>query len=541
MVLDYQHWTCNLLSNDTKGSTNDRDTALTPLPPISRVLLALALVKLLLHCATSVHYGFFRDELYYIQWSERLAWGYVEQPPLAAFIIFLTRTVLGESLFALRFVPAACGAVRVFLTGLMARELRGGRFAQGMAAFTVLLGGVFLGTHSNMGLDTFNQLFCLLCVFLLMRFIRTGNKKLWWVFGVVAGLGLMNKMSMPFFGAAVVASLLLTPQRKVFLSKEIWVGGVIAVVMVLPYVIWLATHDWATLEWMRIYGSGGKTAQLSFMQWLISQILNVHPFTLPLWLAGLYFYFFTREGKPYRSLGWLFVILYGIFYGLMAKSYFLAPAFPMLLAAGAVVMERCCARPRWRWVKPLYAVLLLVLALIAAPQVIPVLPPETLVKYLDFLGGDKLLEQSKTEQHELAGLPQHLADRFGWENLVEHVAEIYNSLPPEERAQTAIFASNYGEAGAIDFFGPAHGLPGAISGHNSYHLWGPGNFSGETLIAIMHKDSTPDLLEFYDEVQIMGLNDCTYCMPYEQDNAFFLCRGIKEPIEEIWPRLRQYI
>ena len=198
----------------------------------------------------------------------------------------------------------------------------------------------------------------------------------------------------------------------------------------------------------------------------------MQPPTLPIWLAGLYFYLFSREGRPYRTFGWIYVILFVLFMIQNARFYFLAPVYPMLFAAGGVAIERFVRRRRWGWFSPAYISILAVSGIVVAPlTVVPVLPVETLAKITGAAGGDAGI---KTETREVAELAQNFADRFGWEEMVASVAGVYEELPPEEQAEACILTGNYGEAGAIDFFGPEYGLPKAISGHNNYYLRGPG-------------------------------------------------------------------
>ncbi|MBI4556000.1 MAG: glycosyltransferase family 39 protein [Candidatus Hydrogenedentes bacterium] len=492
-----------------------------------------------LHWATSFQYGIFRDELYYIEWSKRLAWGYVEQPPFIAFAIFLVRHVLGDSPFGLRFLPSLTGAAVVILTGLMAREMGGRRFAQILAAFCTAAGPIFLALHSMMTIDPFNQLFMIACLYILVRFFRTHDARLWLLFGLVAGVGLMNKLSMPFFGVGVVVALLLTGERRVFLHKEVWLGGLIAFLIFLPFLIWLAANQWATIEFMRNYGSGGKTWQSGFFEYLYMHVLTVNPLTAPIWLGGLYFLFRSSEGKPFRAIGVLFVVLYAMFFVLKAKFYFLSPMFTPLFAAGAVISERWLEAPeRRKSLKPGYAAALIISGVILAPLAIPILPVQTLVKVLAPLGGTAGI---KTEQLEETELPQHFADRFGWPEMVQRVADIYQTLSPEERSKCAIFASNYGEAAAIDFYGPGHGLPNALSGHGAYYLWGPGQFTGEVVIAILPESDATKLHEIFREVIPKGRNDVSpYAMPHERNKRFFLCRGITVPLKDVWPSLKRY-
>ena len=394
------------------------------------LLLYLALAKLLLHLWFSSGYGYFRDEFYYLACGEHLDWGYVDQPPLTPLLAFLTRQFLGESLVALRFLPAVAGALLVLVTGLMVRELGGGRFAQGLAAVSVIAGPVYLGIDHIFTVNAFDHLFWALGAYLVILIVKRGDPRLWLVFGLVAGVGLQNKLSMLFFGFGVVVGLLLTPHRKYILSKWLWLGGLIAFVIFLPYFLWQFQHDWPMLELLR-RGQLYKNYPLSPLQFLWGQVLEIHPFNLPIWLAGLYFYLVSKPGKPYRLLGWTYVPILIVFFVLKAKTYYLAPAYPMLLAAGALVIETFIRERQWNWLKPATVGLLLAGGAITAPFAMPVLPVETYIKYQSFLG----IEPPKTERHKFGKLPQGYADMFGWENMVATVAKVYNSLPPEERAK----------------------------------------------------------------------------------------------------------
>lgn len=499
-------------------------------------LVALAAIKLVVHLCTNFQYDFFRDEIYYIQWAERLAWGYVEQPPLTAWVIFLTRAVLGESLFALRLFPTLCGVAMVVLTGLIAREMGGGRYAQGFAALCLLVGPVFLGNHALMTMNAFDQLAWVVCVWLLARLVRTGNGTLWLWFGLWAGLGLMNKLSMPFFGTALVAALLLTRERRWLFKRHIWAGGCIAVAIFSPFIVWLALNDWVTVEFMLNYGGGGKTWQAGFFEYLYMHIMGAHPLTFPVWALGLWCCF-RADGGRFRVLGWLFVVLYAMFYVMKAKFYFLAPAFPMLLAAGAVRIEQWLEAPRLRWTRWALPSVLAAGGCVTAPLVLPVLPPDLLVRYAGIFGGNAGI---KTEQLEERELPQHFADQFGWEATVENIAQVYNALPPEEREVCAIFTANYGEAAAVDFYGPALGLPPAISGHNTYHLWGPRGATGDVVIVMLYLSEAESLNPIFEEVELAGMNDCGLCIPHEREAAFFVCRRSRQPLRVLWPMFRHF-
>jgi hypothetical protein len=498
------------------------------------LLLYLALAKLLLHLWFSSGYGYFRDEFYYLACGEHLDWGYVDQPPLTPLLALLTHQFLGESLLALRFLPAVAGALLVLVTGLMTRELGGGRFAQGLAAVAVIAAPVCLGTDHVFTVNPFDQLFWALGAYLVILIVKRDDPRLWLLFGLVAGVGLQNKISVLFFGFGVFVALLLTAHRKYFLSKWLWLGGAIAFVIFLPYVLWQFHYDWPMLELLR-RGQLYKNFPVSPLQFLWGQVLEIHPFNLPIWLAGLYFYLVSRQGKPYRVLGWTYVAILIVFLLLRAKTYYLAPAYPMLLAAGAFAIETFIQERQWNWLKPATITLLILGGIALAPFALPVLPVETYIKYQSFLG----IEPPKTERHRFGKLPQQYADMFGWENMVATVAKVYDSLPPEERAKCAIFTSNYGEAGAIDFFGEKYALPKAISGHNNYWLWGPGNYTGEILITV--GESLEDVKKTFDQVELGATVTSEYAMPYESNLPIYICCKPKMSLQEVWPRTKSYI
>src|SRR5215203_4399201 len=354
-------------------------------PASENVLLAyLALAKLLMHLLTNGNYGYFRDEFYYIAAGERLDLGYVEFPPFVAIVADVSRFLLGDSPVALRFFPALAGALVVVLAGLMARELGGGRFAQGLAALATLVAPNFLAMGTFLSMDAFDQLF--------------------WV------------------SATYVLLLILKRDRP-------WLGGAIGFAFLLPYAFWQIEHGWPTLEFWGNYG--GKVDPASPVEFLVEQIVTMHPLTLLIWLAGLYYYLFSSAGQPYRPLGWIYVVLSVLFVVQNAKFYFLAPAYPMLFAAGGLTIERFVRRHRWGWLKPAYVVILLVGGTVAAPLVaVPALPVQTLAKITGAAGGDAGVE---VETREVGQLPQQFADRFGWETMVATVAGVYRDLPPEER------------------------------------------------------------------------------------------------------------
>ena len=499
------------------------------------VVVYLAFVKLLVHLLTAGNYGYFRDELYYMAAGERLAFGYVDFPPFVALVAAAARATLGDSPVALQLFPALAGAAVVVLTGLMARELGGGRFAQGLAALAVLVAPDFLVFGTWLSMDAFDQLWWVLASYVLLLILRRDRPRLWPLFGLVVGLGLLTKVTVLFFGFAVLVALLVTRARGQLLTRWPWLGGALAFAFLAPYALWNASNGWPTPEFWGEYGD--KVAPTSPVGFVVQQVLTMNPVTLPIWCAGLCYYLFSRGGRSLRPLGWIYVILLVLFVVLNAKFYFLAPAYPALFAAGALVIERfLLARRRWNWTRPAYAIVLAISGAVVAPlTVVPVLPVGTLASITGAAGGDAGVRQ---ETRQVVELPQNFADRFGWEGMVATVAGVHRDLPASERPNACVLAGNYGEAAAIDFFGPRHGLPSAISGHNSYYLWGTRGCTGEAVVSVGVPRQR--LEEAFGRVEQADTVRCRYCMPDENDLPVYVSRAPKMRFEEAWPRFKHY-
>jgi hypothetical protein len=497
------------------------------------IVVAIAAAKLLVYFYTGRHYGYFVDELYYLACSRHLDWGYVDQPPLIALVAWLVRSVLGQSLAAIRLLPTLAGVAEVVLTALIARELGGKRFAQALAAMAALIAPGILGGDGLLTMNAFEPLFWMGCAYLLIRLIKTENEKLWIWFGVLAGFGLENKYSMLIFGAGLVLGLLLTPARRLLRSRWLWVGGAIAFLIFLPNLLWNIQHHFPFLELQANIRASGRDVPLGPLAFFVQEILLMHPLTLPIWLGGLWFYFGTQAGRPFRAIGWAWIFAAVVIATLSPRVYYLFPAFPVLFAAGGVLWEQMLAQPRWTWLKFAYPALMLLGGAVLAPLAIPVLSPEAYVRYTKALG----FGQPAIETHELGPLPQIFADQFGWDEMAASVARVYNALPPEVRARTAIFAQTYGQAGAIDLFGPKYGLPPAISGHQSYFLWGPREYTGESMIVM---DDDQDALDkLFASVRKAGRVYHPYSMPYQHFDIFY-CQGMHPPLRELWPQVKKW-
>ena len=404
---------------------------------------------------------------------------------------------------------------------------------QALAALAVLLAPGFLATDNFLSMNAFEPVFWTGCAYILIRIIKTGNPKLWLWVGILAGLGLENKHSMLIFGAGLMLGLMLTPERRFLRSPWFWIAGLLAFLLFLPNLLWNIQHHFPFLELQANIRRSGRNVDLSPIQFFGQQILTMLPLSVPIWLAGLWHYLFTKEGKPFRALGWAWLFTTVVILALNPRVYYLWPAFPILLAAGSVRWELWLARPHFEWVKFAYPVLMLAMGVALAPLAIPVLPVEAYVRYTKTLH----LEQPRVETHKLGPLPQIFADQFGWEEMVQVVARAFNNLPPDVRARTAIFGQNYGQAGAIDLFGEKYGLPKAISGHQNYFLWGPRDYTGESVIVM---DDRKDRLEAnFTSVEKVGEVFHPYSMPYEHFDVFY-CRGLKQPLKEFWPKVKNW-
>lgn len=491
---------------------------------------------------TSTRYGYFRDALYYLACAEHLAWGYVDQPPLFVLIAWIARHTLGTSLPALMFWPALAGAGRIVLTAAFARELGAKKFGVGFAAVLAATPGVCYVIDHQFGMNALEPLFSTGCAFVILRMIRTENLNLWIAFGAIAGLGLENKYSIAVFAFALLAGLLLSSQRKFLFTPWLFAGGAVALLIFLPNLIWNIQHHWPFLELMRNIRASGRDVVLSPGQFVSQQILLMNPASAIYWMLGVLFYFFSRTARLFRVFGWAFAITFAFFLLAHGKNYYSAPAYPMVFAGGALAVDhlfrgvRFAGRSELRHALQTALVVLAILGIFPLlPVVLPILPVHWYLQYQAHLP----IEVPRSEHgHMGAALPQHYADEFGWEEMVAKTARVYHGLTPEEQAKTAIFASNYGEAGAIDFFGPNYGLPKAISGHQTYFYWGPRNYTGEIMIVLGSSDPENDR-KFFRDVDVVADLSNAYSVPSER-RAILLCRGLKENLQTLWPQLKNW-
>ena len=514
------------------------------------IVVAIALAKFIFHCYFNNQYGYFRDEFDYMACGNHLAWGYVDQPPLIPFLIHICRAVLGDSLRSIRFIPAVASSLLVVQTALLAREFGGRRFALVLSAIAVLIAPQYLSNGSLLTTNCLEPNLWLGCAYFAVLAIKRDDPRYWLWFGVVAGIGLQEKYSIALFGFGMVVGLLLTPQRRFFLNSWIWLGGVAAFLIFLPNLLWNIHNHWPFVELMHNIRADGRDVVLPLPQFFFQQMLLIDPITAPIWIRGLVALFVSPGLKPYRVLGWAYLVCFTAFFVLHGKNYYLSPIYPMLLAAGAVVIEAAIERrkiasadveaarvgpSRLVWLKPVIVILLLASGAHLAPLVVPILSPDRFRAYLKYLPMKPPVTEHSLER---APLPQWYADQFGWQEIVAETATAYDRLSPAERPGCGIFAQDYGQAGAIDFFGPRYGLPPALSGHQTYWIWGPRGYSGNCLVVL--GDSRERLEELFEHVEYVGTSaDNPYAL--EKEIAVYICRGAKfGTLEKVWPQLKKW-
>jgi 4-amino-4-deoxy-L-arabinose transferase-like glycosyltransferase len=499
------------------------------------VVPLIALVQFGLHLWTNAHDTIFRDEMYYLVAAQHPAFGYLEFPPFVVLVAGFSRAVLGDSVLAIRLLPAMAGVIIVLLTASMAAALGGARGAQALAALAVAFAPVFLGSSGLLTMDPFDQLWWTLLAWVLVRMLREQQPRRWLLAGAVIGLGLQTKLVIAFYVLALLAGFLISSNRRLLFNRWLLFGGLIALAIISPYLVWQVSNGFPVVEFTANYSSG-KTFQATPPQFLLQQILTTNPLALPLWLGGLLFLFFAPAGKPYRAFGWAYVLLFLFFMLQKTKFYWLSPAYPPLFAAGAYGLQRLIeGRPKTAWLQPAYSTLLGLTGLLIVPFSLPILTPEAFMRFnAAFAGGIEV----KQENLQASELPQNYADRYGWPEMVAAVNEAYTALTPEEQARSCILTQNYGEAAAMAYYGGTPGLPKAISGHNSYYLWGPQGCTGEVLISVGRP--LTDLSDAFDSVTAGPAWSCQYCMPHENGTWIYIARGLKAPIEDAWPSVKAF-
>jgi hypothetical protein len=476
-------------------------------------------------------YGYFIDEFYYVACARRPALGYVDHPPLAPLVLAAIRPVLGDSLLAIRLPAFLAGAVIVWAAGRMALEFGAGGWAVLTTAAVVALAPGVLAMTGFFSVNAFEGLAWALFTWTFVRMVRTGDVRLWMLLGVLAGLGFESKHTMITLLAAVALGVVATRARALVWNRWFAWGAALALVLAAPNVIWQVANGFPSLEFYR-NAAVFKNLPSPPLATIVEQLRFMGLFTAPVWLAGLGWLLFSRDGTRWRALAFAYVVLLTLLIvSQQSRPDRLLGIYPVLIAAGLVVVERWLRGRAGRWI---VTTILLAGCVPAVPVVIGVLPPETLARYVAWLGIQTSGERGKTSP-----IPQLLADRTGWESFVAEVAEIYAALPPEDRRQALIYAPSYGQAGAIDLLGRPYGLPRTIAAQNSYWHWSQREgVDADVFIAI--GADPKDLHALFGEVRQVGVTRCTYCMSWRDDMPIYVARRSIAPVSSVWAGARYY-
>jgi hypothetical protein len=478
-------------------------------------------------------YGIFRDELYYLSCAKHLAWGFVDHPPFSIAVLWVWVSIAGDSLVSLRVIAALIGTIPVAMAGLITRQLGGEWKAQALACLAVLLSPIQTGIASFYSMNVIEYALILLLVWLLLRIIIEQKSSLWIPFGILLGIGIMNKHTFAFLAGFLLVGLFFTPSRKEFLKKYFWIGIGAAFLIVLPNLIWQISNNFLSLEFYE-NASKFKNAPTPPLKIFFEQLLASNAIAGILWVTGLAWFLRGKERSDYRTLGIAFLLMLAMM--IIAQSNRtdrIAQYIPVLIAGGAVMWERVNAKRFMRWLIPATSVLLLVFGVFSMPIVFPIMSPASAADYIQRIG-----LQPSFERGVSAKLPQNLADRFGWKELADSVAAVMRRLPERERHSVVLAGQNYGDAGALEYYGRSLNFPQVISGHNSYWLWGPGE---QTEVLIMVGNSQSRMEELFNDVQEGTRASSGWQMNYECNRPIWICRKPKMPLTEIWPKAKMFI
>jgi len=488
---------------------------------------ALALGKLALHLATNAQYGYHRDELYYLASGNHPAFGYVDFPPITPLLARLDESLLGDSPWMLRLPASLVGASLVVLVALIARELGGSRRAQILSALAAAASLLLLASNWLFQTVTFDQLWWIATLYVFARLLRTGDAHLWLAIGALLGLGLETKLTIVGLGLGLAVALAVTPIRQQLRTRWPWLGFLLATLLWAPNLIWQQVNGWPTLEFLRGHGeviresvqgtmslnfdSGGIVAFLAFQPVLIGIV------TLPLWAMGWWFLF--RQAR-WRPLGVAALVAF-LVYLPVGKAYYPGPLIPVLLAAGCIQLDTASTSRGWSRVVGVAAAAMVLQALVALPLLIPLVPTASLATF------------------GLDDARKDYADTVGWPELVGQVAGVYQQLTPAEQRTTAIVADNYGEAGAIDMYGPALDLPPALSPHLTFWYWRPAHFEAETVIAVGFDESQMRQI-FADVTRVGTIQSVDGVRNEEVGRVILVCRHAVVPLDDAWALARRF-
>lgn len=481
-------------------------------------------------------YGYFIDEFYYIACANNPAFGYVDHPPLAPILLTIFQFVFGTSVFAIRFPPALAAAAAVFYTGILTKEIGGNKYAQMLAACSLAAMPVTIAFGTFYSMNAFEPLFAVLLLLVTTKIIKTENYKLWIQAGVIMGLGVMNKHTFGVFIVAVLFALIASGKWKLLFNRWFIAGGIIGTLIFLPNIIWQILNDFPSLEFYKNI-SVDKNVYTPPIDFIMNQVMYMSPSIAPIWIAGTFYFLFSKRFKNFRFLSILFA---GLFIIMMlsgtSRPDRLAFAYPAAFAGGALFFETIISKFNLRLLKVPLIVFLFSGLILSLPILLPYFSYDFSQRYTQWLGINTELERGKKPP-----LHQILADRIGWEEKVKLVVNAYNSLSEEEKKQTIIAAGNYGQAGAIELFGKPFNLPPIACAHNNYYLWSKERVNGNILLQLDNEEDYDGLTHSFDSVEVYpGMFKNNYVSAHENNLVVFICRGPKIPPIEMLERSKNF-
>ncbi|HEY1576391.1 MAG TPA: glycosyltransferase family 39 protein [Terracidiphilus sp.] len=490
-------------------------------------VFGVAVIRVLIYLVAARNYGYFRDEMYYLACGEHPAWGYMDQPPLIAWIAWLLQHTIGVSLYALRLLPTLADVGCIVLTGMLARKLGGGRWAMFLAALAVMVAPIGLAFSHLFTMNAFDPLLWMLIAWLLVDLAEAGNERNWLWIGVLTGVTLLNKYGVLFFIAGLLVGVVFSRLRRSLVRPWFWAGVAIATVIALPNFLWQLHWNFPFVQLVKSVRENGRDVMLPPLPYLAQQS-EMEGFVSSVLVVLAVWFLLSAQGRRYVVLLFGFLSVLGCMVVLKGKFYYVAPVYPVVFAPGAVMFERLTKRSGARWFRPVYALTMLLVGALIAPTAIPVLSIKGYIAYTKRLG----IKQEKFENQPESQLPQIFADMVGWEERVKIVAGYVHSLPPEQQKVTAIGASNYGDAGAVDLFGPKYGLPKAISTANNYWIWGPRGYMGESVI-LMDEDSPEKYADHCKSFRMVAKPDDPYVRP-DENRPIYHCVGLSPDLQTLW-------
>jgi 4-amino-4-deoxy-L-arabinose transferase-like glycosyltransferase len=489
-----------------------------------RIALALAAATLALHLAFANRYDLFRDELYFIVCGQHPAFGYADQPPLVP-LLAAGGYALGAHTWVVRFPSALAAAALVWLVVAFARLLGGRNGAAWLAGIVAATAPILLGLTATLNTTSFEPLVWTAVAYALARAVILDDRRALIAAGCVAGLALEAKYALPLWLAALGIGLIVTPQRRILAYRELWIGVALAALIAAPSIVWQAQHGWPFATLVR--NAGLKDAAVRPLAYMINQIVIFNPLSAPVWIAGLVAPFAIAELRAMRFLPIAYALTAVATIAGGGKDYYLAPAYPALFAIGAVIAERAI---RAGVVRTAYAAVIVALAAVIAPLALPILSPATLIAYERAL---HLAPQQQERGDAATVLPSTFADMLGWHDFVREVAAAYDTIAPADRAATSILVDNYGEAAAVDLYGPAYGLPPALSGHNQYGFWGLRGQTPRNLLRV--QDNPARLRPYCAQMRVVATTSSIYARACENGKAIAFCRDLHPPLAQLWP------